>query len=363
MTVRSGVRRRPYGSTVAAVLASAALLAGCGVLEGSGDELQVVEDPEPATAPPSPERTATPQGTVIGDIGAELTDTAAADVTALAVEASTRSLVVAVTDSSDGDDAGDTGAAVLFSPLDDPTAVHAEIPVPGAVEQLVPDNGSVVATLPGEDELIHLSPEQGIVGRTDVTGSPAGVTGGADTRLVAVRERAEVDVLEHEQRSASIGDGLSSADRVLLAGDTPIVLDRVRSAVFQVNLDDGDIGPGLRAGQGATHAVADRFGRVLVTDTRTDGLLAFDAEPLMLVQRYPVHGGIYAIAYDAERDIAWVTLTERNEVVGFDVAGGEPDEIHRFDSVRQPNSVTVDEQDGRVVVGSAAGEGIQVIEP
>jgi hypothetical protein len=58
-----------------------------------------------------------------------------------------------------------------------------------------------------------------------------------------------------------------------------------------------------------------------------------------------------------------VTLTERNEVVGYDVRGGEPVEKYRFPTVRQPNSVTVDEQSGRVVVGSAAGEGTQVITP
>jgi hypothetical protein len=57
----------------------------------------------------------------------------------------------------------------------------------------------------------------------------------------------------------------------------------------------------------------------------------------------------------------WITLTERNEVVGFDVAGGEPVEKHRFATVRQPDSVAVDPGSGRVFVASGDGRGMQVI--
>ena len=58
-----------------------------------------------------------------------------------------------------------------------------------------------------------------------------------------------------------------------------------------------------------------------MTDTRGGALLAFSLDPLLLRQNYPVPGAPYAIAYDRERDLAWVTLTETNEVVGYDVAG------------------------------------------
>jgi DNA-binding beta-propeller fold protein YncE len=123
------------------------------------------------------------------------------------------------------------------------------------------------------------------------------------------------------------------------------------------------MGAGLRAGDGATNAVTDRYGRILVVDTRGGELLAFGADPVFLRQRYPVPGGIYGIAYDGAHELAWVTLTERNEVVGFDVAGGEPVERHRFPTVHQPNAVAADPGTGRVFVASADGEGIQVIGP
>lgn len=145
-----------------------------------------------------------------------------------------------------------------------------------------------------------------------------------------------------------------------------VELDRLRSAVFEMTTDDKGAevrGPGLRAGDGATNAVPDRFGRLLVVDTRGGEFIAFSINPLIMRQRYPVPGGPYGIAYDAKRDIAWITLTERNEVVGLNVAAGEPVEKHRFSTVRQPNTVSVDEQTGRVTVTSGDNGGIQVISP
>lgn len=145
-----------------------------------------------------------------------------------------------------------------------------------------------------------------------------------------------------------------------------VELDRLRSAVFEMTTDDKGTetrGAGLRAGDGATNGVPDRFGRLLVVDTRGGEFIAFSINPLIMRQRYPMPGTPYGIAYDAKRDIAWITLTERNEVVGLDVAAGEPAEKHRFPTVRQPNTVSVDQESGRVTVTSGDNGGVQVISP
>ncbi|MFD4636610.1 YncE family protein [Lentzea sp. NPDC058436] len=145
-----------------------------------------------------------------------------------------------------------------------------------------------------------------------------------------------------------------------------VELDRLRSAVFEMTTDDKGAearGTGLRAGDGATNGVADRFGRLLVVDTRGGEFIAFSIDPLIMRQRYPMPGTPYGIAYDGKRDIAWITLTERNEVVGLDVAAGEPAEKYRFPTVRQPNTVSVDQESGRVTVTSGDNGGVQVISP
>jgi DNA-binding beta-propeller fold protein YncE len=157
--------------------------------------------------------------------------------------------------------------------------------------------------------------------------------------------------------------GFIDATRLVPLGTKVGVLDRGRSAVSLVDISADDAGPALRAGNGPAAAVSDRFGRMLVTDVRDGELLVFAGDPLLLRQRFPLPGAPYGVAHDARRDLAWVTLTARNEVVGLDVAGGEPVVVHRFPTVHQPDAVAVDPASGRVVVVSASGAGLQVIDP
>lgn len=331
-------------ATIAAV---ALLLGACTSGPGQNDPLQVAQNPVAATPPPAPEQARKPAGQVLSLPG---------DATAVAFHP--RSGVLAVAGTAGG------RAWVSFRGPGDLAAKPRTVDVPGPVEQLVPEGDTgFVGTVPGKDRVVFLSPTDEVVGESEVEGGPADVADQGARRLVALRAEKAIAVLEYEQRVKTITGELASADHVLTVGDSVVVLDRIRSALFEVDVDEGTVGVGLRAGDGATNAVADSFGRVLVTDTRSNALLAFSPGPLLLRQRYPVPGGIYGIAYDARRNLAWVTLTGRNEVVAFDVAGGEPTEKLRFATVRQPNSVTVEESTGRVVVASAAGEGLQVIEP
>lgn len=326
------------------LLAGCLLATGC-TDDGQRDQLQLVENPRAATPADSPPRTAKPEGRVLPVRG---------EVTALGV--SGRTLAVAVH--------GADRATVRMYDLDRLSATPHVLRVPGPVERLEwSAGGALLGTVPGADRYVHLAHGYDVAGQTAVDGGPTSVARLGSMTLVALRERKAVALSENEHPAGTISGKLASADQVLAIGEHAVVLDRLRSAVFQLDVPGRKVGVGLRAGQGATNAVADRFGRALVIDTRSEGLLAFSVDPLVLRQRYPVPGTPYGIAYDPERDLAWVTLTARNQVVGFDVAGGEPVEKYRFDTVRQPNSVAVDAKTGLVVVGSSKGEGIQVIEP
>ncbi|AYF75762.1 hypothetical protein D7D52_20100 [Nocardia yunnanensis] len=154
--------------------------------------------------------------------------------------------------------------------------------------------------------------------------------------------------------------GLSSADAITVTGDTVVVLDRRQTALVAL---DGDrkLGLSLRAGDGATTMIGDHFGRSLVADTAGGQLLVYTADPLVLHQRFPVGSAPYALAYDQRSETVWVTLTAGNEVVGYDLSTGIPVEVGRYPTVRQPNSVTVDEATGEMFVGSATGDGLQRI--
>lgn len=340
------MHRTTHVTPIVLLIVAVLMTSACSPGGGKNDPLQVVENPVAAKPADSPKQDAKPAGRVLREDG---------EISALAVHPVTRVLAVAAVD-------GGRSSVAFYGP--DATKAISRVRVPDRVERLIPDGEKGFAgTVPGQDRVVYLAPDEDIVGETVLDGGPADLTDQGTRRLVALREERAIAVLEYEQRIKTIAGVLASADQVLDVGGDVVVLDRLRSALFDVDVDEGTIGVGLRVGDGAANAVIDRFGRVLVTDARSSALLAFSAGPLLLRQRYPVPGGAFGIAYDAERDLAWVTLTARNEVVAFDVAGGEPTERMRFATVRQPNSVTVDKRTGHVVVGSAADEGLQVIEP
>lgn len=327
-----------------AVTAAAGLLAGCGTDQQSQDELLVGPSPVAATPATAPAAATTPRGTVLPLPG---------NATATTVDQSTRQLAIAIADPPQ----------LLLYALDTPTGPPRAIPLPGPAEQLTPVDGGLLAAIPTKQQIVRITLPSGQTSTVGVEGDPAGVTAYRGKTLVALRARKAVGIVGEQRLQQLITGGLFSADQILTVGDHVIVLDRVRTAVFDINVDAGTVGAGLRAGQGAGTAVVDRYGRVLVTDTRGGALLAFSVNPLLLRQLYPVPGAPYGLAYDPTRDLAWVTLTERNEVVGYNMAGEQPEEKYRIPTVHQPNTVAVDPATGRVIVASADGAGVQLVQP
>jgi hypothetical protein len=316
------------------LMVCAAVCSGCGSDQPT-DELMVTDNPVAAVAAVSPPATTPPAGTVIQST----------DVLATAFEPTTSTLAVATKDAIQLYRLGDTLTPTKTVNL--------------AAESLTVDGTAFLAA--GANKLVRLTTDGKTSPATEFRGDPVSATTYDGSTLVAIRNEHAVAIVQDNRIERTITGDMMSADQVLSTGKHAAVLDRLRNAVFELNVPDGSVSQGLRAGQGATNAVTDRFGRILVTDTRGGALLAFSLDPLLLRQNYPVAGAPYAIAYDRERDIAWVTLTKTNEVVGYEVAGEQPKEKYRFPTVSQPNTVSVDPSSGRVLVASGTGDGIQVI--
>ncbi|GAA1938158.1 hypothetical protein [Amycolatopsis minnesotensis] len=336
------MRRLATARLVAIPLACALAVTACSSGASQKDDLQIVQNPVAAVPATAPAVTAKPAGTVFAAPG---------NVTAVATTGTT--LAVGL----------QTPPSVRLYDLGALTAPPKSVPLPGPAERITSSAGRLLASVPGSGQVAEIALPAGTVTELAVPGTPSAATAVGDQTLVSVRDRKEIAVLAGGKVARTIGGSLYSADDVLTTGDKTVVLDRLRTALFSVDVQGGKVGEGLRAGEGVANAVADSFGRVLVTDVKAGALIAFSTDPLLMRQRYPVPGGAYGIAYDAKKALAWVTLTGLNQVVGYDVRGGEPVEKYRFPTVRQPNSVAVDETTSRVVVGSAAGEGIQVITP
>jgi len=327
----------------AALLAAGLVVAGCGTVGGSAGEQQTLSPAKPAVAPPG------------GPAPSGIVTPLAAPATKVLVDPRTKTVAVTLLNPP----------RLLLRTLDGAEQPR-QFPLPGPAADLVlvPQSGELLVPVTTPGCLIRIPISGGTADRIDVDGPAQGAVAVGSVTVVALGDR--LAVLDGNRQRAPIL-GFSDAARLLpvsaATGTTIWVLDRGRSAVGIVDVFTGEISPELRAGNGASDAMADRFGRILVTDTRDGELLAFAGNPPILRQRFPLPGAPYAVAYDGRRDLAWVTLTGRDEVVGLRVAGGEPVVVHRFPTVHQPDAVAVDPTSGRVLVASASGMGLQMIDP
>ena len=313
----------------------AGMVAGC----GGSDVPPAVVPVGPASSPlggPAPVGTVLPLG---------------APATAVVVDPRTETVAVALAD-----------PPRLWLRTLDGAAPPRQVPLPGPAADLVlaAEGGPLLVPVTAPGSLIQVPLDGAAPIRTDLDGPAQGAVAVGGATVVAMGTR--LAVLDGSRPPRSL-PGFVDAARLVPAGTKVGVLDRGRTAVSLADLSSGETSPALHAGNGAAGAVADRFGRMLVTDAHDGELLAFAGDPPLLRQRFPLPGAPYGLAYDARRDLAWVTLTARNEVVGLDVAGGEPVVVHRFPTVHQPDAVAVDPVSGRVVVVSASSAGLQVIDP
>jgi hypothetical protein len=313
----------------------------------SGCSSDSVDAPPPTIAPAqaahSPPVTAEPAGAV-----RPLPGPAQAAVFDLA----TASLVVL------GHAADDQSVVVTLRPTGPPRMV----PLPAPATAMAGDNdGRVFVSTRGGYFRVDL--RAGTADRVDVEGQQGtdftAIARRADGKLVLGSADGAVYTLSSD---TTVGVSLkifARVDALVTQGNTAVVLDRGQTSVTTVSESGNDSEQALRAGEGATTMTVDPAGRVLVADTRGDGLLVFGTDPLILRQRYPVRDAPYGLAGSSK--LAWVSQTAINTVVGYDLATGIPVEKVRYRTVQQPNALAFDEASGTLYVVSGSGAGVQVI--
>ncbi len=195
------------------------------------------------------------------------------------------------------------------------------------------------------------------------------ITDAADTDFTAIARRADGHLvlgsadgaaytLATDTTVAEKVKIFARVDAIVTDGDNAVVLDRGQTSVTALN-SDGKTQQALRAGEGATTLASDPLGRVLVADTRGGQLLVFGVDPLIERQAYPVPQAPYGLA--GSRNLAWVSQTAANVVIGYDLATGIPVEKVRYPTVQQPNSLAFDDKSDTLYVVSGSGAGVQVI--
>jgi DNA-binding beta-propeller fold protein YncE len=297
----------------------------------------------PAQAAVSPPVTAPPAGEVHPLSGPGLAST---------FDGATHTLVVL------GSDPAGRSVLTTFPP----SALPRTVPLPAAATALTGD-GRGTAYVSTKGGYFRIDVAGGTVTRLDVDGA-------TDTEFTAIAHRGDgkvvlgsaegaVYTLSSDTAVAAKLEIFARVDALAAQGDTVVVLDRGQTSVTTVDASGAHAEHSLRAGDGATTIAADAAGRVLVADTRGDELLVFGVDPLMLRQRYPVPGAPYGLT--GSSGLAWVSETAANSVVGYDLATGIPVEKVRYRTVRQPNSLAIDDVTGTLYVVSGSGGGVQVI--
>ncbi|MFE3187836.1 YncE family protein [Nocardia sp. NPDC059240] len=325
------MRRRGWIRSALAGAAVVTLLAGCSSQESNTDNATR----EPAVAAVSPAASVSPAGEV-----------SAHTPIGMLLNAPGTGVLAAVTDSGTTLQLIDKG-------------VTRPITLPGKAAALAAGKpGEILVAVPGA--IVRVDVAAATMTTVKIDGDVRSAALRADGSLVAGLANGKVLLADADGTVRHTISGLSSADAIDTTDDAVVVLDRRQTALVQL---DGTrkLGLSLRTGDGATNMIGDHFGRRMVTDTAGGELLVYTADPLVLHQRFPVGSSPYALAYDQRSETVWVTLTGSNEVVGYDLSTGIPVEVGRYPTVRQPNSVTVDDRTGDLFVGSATGDGLQRI--
>jgi DNA-binding beta-propeller fold protein YncE len=244
--------------------------------------------------------------------------------------------------------------------------VTVRVPLPGALRhlQLAAPGGPVV--VPDEDAGTLLTvalPAGTVLARVPVGRTPHDATATTDGTIAVAAEQGKELVLVRNGQVVHRFTGPAQPGGVAAVGNQIAMIDvhdHTLAVYDPARLTRTAVVP---AGDGPTHLVADRRGRLLVVDTAGNRLRTFTTSPLRQVDAMPLPGTPYGIAYDPTRDRLWVTLTARNQLVGFDLAGASPREIVRLPTVGQPNTVAVDSATGRVYVAGRADGSLQMIDP
>ncbi len=244
-------------------------------------------------------------------------------------------------------------------------ALSRTVPVPGAARhlQLAAAGGPVLLAGEDTDVLAEVALPGGEVTReTSVGRQPHDAAAVGGRIFVADELGGTTSVIEDGAVVQAFPEPVQPGGVVITGGRVGVV--DVRGNTLSVYDTAGTQTFGsIGAGAGPTHAVADGLGRIVVADTRGDALQIFTVDPLAMVEEVTLAGTPYGLAVDLERGMLWVTLTATNRLVGFRLTDGRPEQVASLPTVRQPNTVAVDEVTGRIFVASASDGTLQIITP
>lgn len=243
----------------------------------------------------------------------------------------------------------------------DPTTLEERLSVelPGKTRhlQVIPQGGTVLVPSETANILFEVDLETGRVRGTDVQRYPHDAAGTDSGDVLAGNEFSGSISVVRRGRVVHTFSDLRQPGAVIAEGTTAVAVDVRDYSVTTYDLETRKRTGRLPAGKGPTHGVRVGEGRIGVVDTRGDQVLLYRIDPLEQVGSVDLEGTPYGVAGDPDSQTLWVTLTEKNQLVGLDVSTSTPRVIATYPTVWQPDTVAVAPGARTIwVAGSRSGE-------
>jgi len=253
----------------------------------------------------------------------------------------------------------------LATPLD-----RRMVPLGGSARHLFLAGPSGPLLIPDEtdDSFVEMTIPGGKITQTVKVGRQPhdSIAVGPDNIFVADELANTIHIVRHGNLTRVVQAPLQPGGMAASPDGSVMVTVGVRGRRITAYRADGTTIGSANCGAGPTHAVTGGGGAYWVVDTNGGAILGFRiaAHGPKQVATIPVGDTPYGIAYDGRRSTLWVTLTGRNQLIGLRLAGTTAVSRTTFDTVRQPNTVAVDETSGQIVVtGSTPDGALQIIQP
>jgi sugar lactone lactonase YvrE len=300
--------------------------------------------PEPATAPPVARR---PAGRVV---------TLPGDPEGLAVDARDGILAAGIRQPA--------GVALVDVATGRERRV---IRLPGAPRhlELAGPAGPLLAPLEDADRLAQITLPGGAVTAETMVGRHPHDAAAAGSLTFVGNEYASTVSLVRDGRQIRVEPGPLQPGGVAADGSFVLVVG-VRGRRVEAYSAGGRILGTARAGVGPTHVQAGPGSLFYVADTEGGAVLIFRVSatgPHQAGTTRTEPGRPYGIAADRRRGLVYVTLTAANRLESFRICGGGLVPDQTWPTVRQPNSVAVDEATGRVFVAGRDDSQLELIDP
>jgi DNA-binding beta-propeller fold protein YncE len=235
------------------------------------------------------------------------------------------------------------------------------VPLPASPRhlRLAGPGGPVLVPTEHSDELVQVSLPDGRTSRTKVGDFPHDAAAAGGRIFVGDEHGDSLSVIEKGRRVRVLDSPVQPGGVAATANQRHVGVVGVRERAIQV-YEARTLEPvgKVHVGIGPTHVEAG-VGRFFVVDTRGGALIEMRLDPLHFHRRVFLEGAPYGIDHDSRRGRFWITLTERNEVALVTPIRAE----RTYPTVRQPNSVAVDERTGRVWVAGRTDGVLQFFDP